>query len=141
MSRSTTLRLLTVSATLMLTCSLTLRAVPVDSLPQPDDPRPEYIADEVAAIVGYSHILLSDIEQTTEEVLRLRRQQGILSGRPARDEAFETLLLQKVLAEQARADSLNKDLGGGLDTQIEHQIQQMITEAGSVKALEKKYRK
>lgn len=141
MSLSTTLRLLTLSVTLMLAGSLPLHAVPVDSLPQPDDPRPEYIADEVAAIVGYSHILLSDIEQTTEEVLRLRRQQGVLSGRPARDEAFETLLLQKVLAEQARADSLNKDLGGGLDTQIEHQIQQMITEAGSVKALEKKYRK
>ena len=66
MSRSTTLRLLTVSATLMLTCSLTLRAVPEDSLPQPDDPRPEYMADEVAAIVGNNHIQLYEIEQTTE---------------------------------------------------------------------------
>ncbi|HJE87702.1 peptidylprolyl isomerase [Rikenella microfusus] len=102
---------------------------------------PRYIADEVAAIVGGSHILLSDIERTTGEVLKLRQQQGTLSGRPARYEAFETLLLQKMLAEQARADSLDKDLSGGLDDQVEHQIQEMVKEAGSVKALEKKYRK
>lgn len=103
--------------------------------------KPQYIADEVAAIVGRSHILLSDIERTTGEVLKLRQQQGTLSNRPARYEAFETLLLQKMLAEQARADSLDKDLHGGLDDQVEHQIQEMIEEAGSVKALEKKYRK
>ena len=93
---------------------------------------PRYIADEVAAIVGGSHILLSDIERTTGEVLKLRQQQGTLSGRPARYEAFETLLLQKMLAEQARADSLDKDLSGGLDDQVEHQIQEMVKEAGSV---------
>lgn len=103
--------------------------------------KPQYIADEVAAIVGSSHILLSDIERTTGEVLKLRQQQGTLSNRPARAEAFETLLLQKMLAEQARTDSLDKDLRGSLDDQVEHQIQEMVREAGSVKALEKKHRK
>lgn len=112
-----------------------------DTLPQQAEAKPQYIADEVAAIVGGSHILLSDIERTTGEVLRLRQQQGTLSDRPARYEAFETLLLQKMLAEQARADSLDKDLRGGLDDQVEQQIQELVKEAGSVKALEKKYRK
>lgn len=102
---------------------------------------PQYIADEVAAIVGNSHILLSDIERKTEEVIRDRRERGILSNRPARDEAFETLLLWKMLAEQARADSLDKELRGGLDEQVERQVQQLVAEAGSVKALERKYRK
>lgn len=102
---------------------------------------PQYIADEVVAVVGRSHILLSDLERTTDEVVRLRHQTGTLSNRPARDEAFETLLLQKMLAEQARADSLDKELRGGLDDQVERQMQEMIEEAGSVKALERKYRK
>lgn len=101
----------------------------------------QYIADEVAAVVGGSHILLSDIERTTYEILRLRQENGTLVPRPARDEAFETLLLQKLFAEQARADSLNKDLRGGLDAQIDSKLQELVREAGSVKALEKKYRK
>ncbi|MCC8063071.1 MAG: peptidylprolyl isomerase, partial [Rikenellaceae bacterium] len=112
-----------------------------DTVAQALSSKPQYIADEVAAIVGSSHILLSDIERTTGEVLKLRQQQGTLSNRPARAEAFETLLLQKMLAEQARADSLDKDLRGSLDDQVEHQIQEMVREAGSVKALEKKHRK
>lgn len=102
---------------------------------------PQYIADEVAAVVGHSPILLSDIERTTVEIVKLRAQNGTLTARPARDEAFETLLLQKLLAEQARADSLDKDLRGGLDEQVDNQVQQLVQEAGSVKALEKKYRK
>lgn len=132
--------------TLSAACALGVLAVPAlaqtpDSISGQAPAKPQYIADEVAAIVGGSHILLSDIERTTGEVLKLRQQQGTVSSRSARDEAFETLLLQKMLAEQARADSLDKDMRGGLDDQIEHQIQQMIREAGSVKALEKKHRK
>jgi peptidyl-prolyl cis-trans isomerase SurA len=106
-----------------------------------DREQPQYIADEVAAIVGNRHILLSDIERATEDVVRMRHENGTLSNRPARYEAFETLLLQKMLAEQARADSLDKELRGGTDTQIEEQLQRMIAEAGSVKALERKLRK
>ncbi|WP_298064557.1 peptidylprolyl isomerase [uncultured Rikenella sp.] len=132
--------------TLSAACALGILAVPAlaqtpDSIPGQTPAHPQYIADEVAAIVGRSHILLSDIERTTVDLLKLRQQQGTLSNRPARDEAFETLLLRKLLAEQARADSLDKDLGGGLDDQVEHQLQEMIREAGSVKALEKKHRK
>lgn len=102
---------------------------------------PQYIADEVAAIVGRSHILLSDIERTTGEIVKMRAKEGALSNRSARSEAFETLLLQKLLAEQARADSLDKNVQGTLDGQIESRMQEMIREEGSVKALERKYRK
>lgn len=101
----------------------------------------QYIADEVAAMVGNSHILLSDIERTTVEILKLRQQNGVLTARPARDEAFETLLLQKMFAQQARADSLDKDLRGGIDAQVDTRIQELVRESGSVKALEKQYGK
>lgn len=103
--------------------------------------KPQYIADEVAATVGHSHVLLSDIERVTGETLKQRAQTGTLTNRSARVEAFETLMIQKLLAEQARADSLDKDLQGGFDEQVENQIQQLVKEAGSVKALEKKFRK
>lgn len=102
---------------------------------------PQYIADEVIAVVGGSHILLSDLEEATGETIRLRAMTGTITDRPARDEAFENLLTVKLLSEQARADSLDKELPGGLEDQIEAQIQKMILEEGSVKALEKKFRK
>lgn len=121
-------------------CGHTHARTPQDTVPAAAA-KPQYIADEVAAMVGHSPILLSDIERTTVEIVKLRAQNGTLTARPARDEAFETLLIQKLLAEQARADSLDKDLRGGLDEQIDNQIQQLVKEAGSVKALEKKYRK
>lgn len=99
------------------------------------------IADEIVATVGNSQILLSDIEHVTNEVIKQRAQEGSLRNRPARDEAFEMLLTQHLLSEQARADSLNIGLGANLDPQVESQIQAMIKSAGSVKALERKYRK
>lgn len=109
------------------------------------DPKPEgtqnYIADEVVAIVGNSHILLSDVERTIQQVIQLRREEGLPSERPVRDEAFESILLQKLLSEQGRLDSLTKDLGPASDVQVELEIQRMIAAEGSVKALEKKYGK
>ncbi|WP_297832800.1 peptidylprolyl isomerase [uncultured Rikenella sp.] len=102
---------------------------------------PQTIADEVVAVVGNSQILLSDLEEATNETVRARAMTGTITDRPARDEALENLLIVKLLSEQARADSLDKELPGGLEAQIEAQIQQLVLEAGSVKALEKRFRK
>lgn len=104
-------------------------------------PGERYIADEVVAIIGNSHILLSDMERATQQMIELRRKEGLPSDRPARDEAFESLMLQKMLSEQGRLDSLTKDLGPTSDIQVELEMQRMIAEAGSVKALEKKFGK
>lgn len=102
---------------------------------------PEYIADEIVAIVGNSQILYSDLERVTQEVTRMRLVQGLPDTRPVRDEALETLILQKFMAENARRDSLGTDLHKSLEAPVENLLQDMIREAGSVKALEKKHHK
>lgn len=104
--------------------------------------RSHYIVDEVIAAVGNDHILLSDLERTTKEVEAARRREGgTLKQQTPREEAFESLLLRKLLAECGRSDSLNKDMRQVSDLQIQLAIDQEVAELGSVKALEKKYGK
>lgn len=95
------------------------------------------LADEVAAIVGNSTILLSDIESTTQMVRKQRKELGTLSERSEKEEAFELLLTQHLLAQQAKLDSLDKELHP-TDDIVEQQADQMIAEAGGLKALERK---
>lgn len=144
----TTLRLFCPATTILLlsAClSVSVQAKkPSDTLPSNETSKihvVDEIADEIVATVGNGIILLSDIERVSNDVLKLRAKEGTLVNRPARDEALEMLLTQHLLSEQARADSLNKGIGGSIDPQVESQIQHLIKEMGSVKALERKYRK
>lgn len=95
------------------------------------------LADEVAAIVGNSTILLSDIETTTQMVRKQRKELGTLSERSEKEEAFELLLTQHLLAQQAKLDSLDKELHPSDDI-VEQQADQMIAQAGGLRALERK---
>ncbi len=131
--RSLLLRSIFVSALLF-----PLGILPAGSAPVSSD----HIVDEVVAVVGSQTILLSDVEREMEGVRQARLQQGgSLTGQSIREEAFESLLLRKLLSEQARADSLQKDLGQISDLQVELSVQEEIDQLGSVKALEKKYGK
>lgn len=98
------------------------------------------IANEVVAIVGNSFILLSDVERVTGQVVEQRRQSGSLSEREPFSEAFESLLVQKLFATQARHDSLEKMLPD-LTTDIEEYITGLVEQAGSVAALQKQFGK
>lgn len=107
--------------------------------PDAEKPRLE-INNEVVAIVGNSHILLSDVARVTKQVEMQRSQMGSLSGRSPFSEALESLLAQKLLATQARIDSLGKSMPD-MSTEIETQIASMVSEIGSVSALEQEYGK
>lgn len=98
------------------------------------------VADEVAAIVGNTTILLSDIERQAAFISAKRKERGTLSEQSAKEEAFETLLDQAVFCQQARADSLDKDLQS-LDQYVEEEIQSMVHTAGSVTRLEQAHGK
>ncbi|MEG0656492.1 MAG: peptidylprolyl isomerase, partial [Mucinivorans sp.] len=95
------------------------------------------LADEVAAIVGHNTILLSDIERQALYITEQRKQEGTLSTQTAKEEAFELLLLQNVLSQRARLDSVDKELPP-IDDMVEQEMNRMIKMAGGIKALEHK---
>lgn len=94
------------------------------------------VADEVAAVVGNSTILLSDIERQASYIAAERKARGTLSNQTPKEEAFELLLDQMVLSQKARADSLDKEMGP-IDQYVEDEIQLMTNNAGSVGNLER----
>lgn len=100
------------------------------------------VAEQLAAIVGNSPIMLSDIERTALGVIENRKVLGVATPQTPREEAFELLLTQRLLAQQAQADSLDKDMDRSMMMiNVEKQVERMIEEAGSVKKLEKQYGK
>lgn len=96
----------------------------------------KYIAEEIAAIVGNSPIMLSDVESTAQRILADRKRNGQKTDQLPKEEAFEMLMLQKLLASQAMMDSLDKGMKPN-DARVEEEVAKMIEAAGSVKALEK----
>ncbi|MEG0033833.1 MAG: peptidylprolyl isomerase, partial [Mucinivorans sp.] len=94
------------------------------------------VADEVAAIVGHSTILLSDIEHQAAYIVMQRQQNGTLSTQTPKEEAFEALLMQNVLSQKARLDSIDKELPP-LDLTVESEMDRIIAQAGGIKALER----
>lgn len=101
---------------------------------------PAQVVDEVAAIVGHSAILLSDIESMATRIVEMRKQQGTLSDKSEREEAFEMLLTQHLMATRARIDSLDKELNS-VEPMIEKEVAKMIEFAGSVAELERRHGK
>ena len=98
------------------------------------------VAEQIVAVVGNSMILLSEVNETAKTMAEERRQQGYTSDRDPMCEALETLLMQKMLANQARLDSLEVNTGG-IENAIENHVNGLIDQYGSLKALESVYRK
>lgn len=94
------------------------------------------LADEVAAVVGHSTILLSDIERQAAFVVMSRKERGTLSNQNPKEEAFEMLLMQNVLSQRARIDSLDKEMQP-ITTIVENEIERMVNNAGGIKNLER----
>lgn len=100
------------------------------------------VIDEMVAIVGDQAIMLSDVQRTTAMVVEQIKSQGIKSSQDPKDQAFELLLQSKFMSASARKDSLDKDLSKAAVAEIvEKNVQQMVDQAGGVKALEKRYGK
>lgn len=94
------------------------------------------IADEVVAIVGFNHILFSDVEKMAAKVLAERKAQGTLATSSEREAAFEMLLAQNLMAACAKLDSLDKDMSP-VDDLVEREVARMIESAGGMAALER----
>lgn len=96
----------------------------------------QVMLDKVVAVVGGSAILYSDVENYSKMLVEQRRAQGYTSDRDPMNEALEALMKQKLLYSQALIDSV--ELMGDVPSYVEEQIQAMIAEAGSIKALEER---
>ncbi len=98
------------------------------------------LAEEVVAVVGNSMILWSEVAQAQEMVVQRQIEQGRTSNRDPRCEALEQLLMQKLLANQARLDSLEIDLSYATQL-VEQEVDRLIERYGSLRATEAALRK
>ncbi len=98
-----------------------------------------YVADKVVAVVGSEPILYSEVVEQAELIREQYRAQNYTSPREPMAEALEMLLTQKLLYLRAQIDSIGIDaLAPRIAQMAEQNVQQMVDEAGSIKALEEK---
>ncbi len=94
------------------------------------------VLDRVVAVVGSSSILLSEVTGYAEVVKQRQRSGGYTSDRDPMVESLEELMTQKLMANQARVDSLEVNLLD-ITMRVEDQISQMREIAGGTKELER----
>lgn len=89
------------------------------------------VIDEVIAVVGDSPILRSDVESQYQQVM----MQGSNYAGDLKCHIFEQLLLQKLLLEQAKIDSVEVSENTVI-SYVDRQINEFINRAGSKEKLE-----
>lgn len=97
----------------------------------------DIVAEEIVAVVGNNTIMLSDLEQQMERMEQDIKANGTVSSKSLKAQALELLLTQKLLASKAFADSMDKDLRP-MDDRVNAIINNMVTDAGSIRNLERK---
>ncbi len=88
--------------------------------------------EEITAVVGGSIILKSDIER---QYLQYKSQGYVSNSGNIRCEIFEELLIQKLLLNQAKIDSLEIP-DSQINSELEGRLNMMISQAGTVENLE-----
>ncbi len=102
----------------------------------------KYVVDKVVAVVGAEPILYSDVVKRAQDIAAQNRAQNYTSPRDPMAEALEHLLEQKLLYTRAVVDSIGLDaLAPRIAEMAEQSVQNMVNDAGSIKALEDKERK
>jgi peptidyl-prolyl cis-trans isomerase SurA len=94
------------------------------------------VIDQVIAVVGGDMIMQSDIEQ---ELMRMKMQ-GYISEGDEKCELFEQMLIQKLLLNQAKIDSLSPNTMS-IEGEIDRRLKYFISQIGSEKALENYFNK
>ncbi|MFR9603504.1 MAG: peptidylprolyl isomerase [Rikenellaceae bacterium] len=94
------------------------------------------ILDKVVAVVGNSSILHSEVKVSADELTQQRRQMGYTSDVDPMVEALESIMEVRLLANQARIDSVEINLVA-INSMTSSYIDQMISEAGGIAQLEK----
>ena len=97
--------------------------------------RRQVMLDKVVAVVGGSSILYSEVKEYAEAIVAQQRQMGYTSEREPMHEAFETLLQQKLLYNQALLDSVEIN-SGEVTKSVENYLQSLIQECGGIQELE-----
>lgn len=95
----------------------------------------QVIVDKIVAVVGNSAIYYSDVVETADRLVQQRREQGYTSDRDPKNEALEQLMLQKLLYHQSQVDSVDVSRAE-VAMPVENMVQDMISKAGSIAALE-----
>lgn len=96
------------------------------------------VVEELVAIVGDSPIMLSTVEELAGRIIENRKTQGVNNEQTPQEEALEMLMENKLYAQFATQDSLDKFVQvEQILSMVQSQQQQMIEIAGSVKKLEK----
>ena len=96
------------------------------------------VLDKIVAVVGGSSILYSEVEEYANQLIEMRRSKGYTSDRDPMNEALEAMLTQKLLFNQAQIDSVEIN-SMQIASQVESQVQNMISTEGSIKELETKF--
>ena len=99
----------------------------------------KFIVDEVVAVVGSSMILLSDLNMAEQYIMQDYIRRGY-TGKNARGEALESLLLQKLLVTQAAKDSL-PIADAMVEQMADKRLKELVASRGSAAKLEEYYRK
>lgn len=94
-----------------------------------------YSVDKVAAVVGNSAILYSEVQEAAATIVKNNKEQNRTSDRDPAMEALEGLLLQKLLYNQALIDSVQISMDA-VNQEVENTLVQMTADEGSVQALE-----
>ena len=94
------------------------------------------VIDQVVAVVGDEMIMLSDIEQ---EAMR-QKMQGYTSEGDIKCETLEQLMIQKLLLDQAKIDSLTTN-EIGVEREVEQRLRYFLSQMGNEAALEKYFNK
>lgn len=93
----------------------------------------EIIVDRVVAVLGGSVVFQSEIEQ---QLFQAQAQKEVTS----RCEVFENLMIQKLLLNQAKVDSIEVT-DANVEMQLENRIKYFIEQAGSKEKLEAYFNK
>ncbi len=100
----------------------------------------KFIADKIVAVIGNSSIMYSEVDMMAKNIQNEYRAAGYTSDRNPYCEALESLLLQRLLYNQAQIDSLDVPLNQ-IQLQVEQMIQQEVERVGSISAVEALYHK
>lgn len=98
------------------------------------------MADKIVAVVGNSAILYSEVQEMSKQILAQRREAGYTLDRSANIEALENLMTQKLLYNQALADSVVISTDD-IASMVEENVAAMVRSKGSIGALETFYHK
>lgn len=102
----------------------------------------KFTADKVVAVVGNSPILYSEVVGQAARMTEQYRSQNYTSPRDPMSEALEGMLEQKLLYNRALIDSVGIEGNEGrISELVSSEIETMISEAGSIKALENSRRR